>query len=72
MADKPCPRCNDGLIKCPKCKGMGKYSTRTYLPILSDLINVIDPEKLTECQNCYGSGQIQCAKCNGNGVINDN
>ena len=71
MADVTCPRCYDGLIECPKCDGNGEYSTQIYLPILSDIINAIDPEELVHCVNCNGSGKIQCSKCGGNGVIDE-
>lgn len=72
MADKKCPRCNKGMVKCPKCDGKGRYRTVSYIPIISDVIHAIEgDDHMTKCPNCNGEGKLQCMLCGGNGVVKD-
>lgn len=69
--DIPCPRCNRGVIRCPKCDGDGEIPIKDGFPqILVDLGEAMGGSNNREtCTHCNGSGEVTCAKCGGNGVI---
>lgn len=54
---KPCARCDEkGTIECPKCNGEGKIDKMLYMPVVSDLLSVVDKD---------WTAQDDCSKCDG-------
>ena len=59
--EKPCPKCVNGRMKCPRCGGAGMPGGKKKLAYF---------EKVFEkCGQCLGCGTIYCTKCGGVQVV---
>lgn len=69
---RTCARCHrKGTIACPKCDGSGRTDRMLYMPVVSDVIGLVDGDFTAkdECSKCDGTGEVACPACDGAGEV---